>query len=83
MIGHARIGMVRLGRGEVFKRHRGKSKKIPDAIVADSADSLADIAVSNDRRFIKRLNEHSGRCSGMPYSAFRTWLLSHPAGSEQ
>lgn len=76
VIGHARLGMARLGRGKVFGRHRGRSKKVADAIIADSADSLADIAVSNDRRFVRRLNKHGVRCTGMTYAVFRNWLLA-------
>jgi len=84
VIGHARVGMARLGAGEVFRRHRGASTQIPDAIIADSADSQADIAVSNDRRFVTRLNKHSERrCSAMSYSVFRAWLLAQPLRSER
>ncbi len=32
VLGHARLGMARLGSGKVFKAHRGGSKKTKDAI---------------------------------------------------
>ena len=66
--------MARLGSGEVYADHRGTSSKIADAIIADSSDDLADIAVSNVGRFVRRLNAKSVRCRAMSYDRFRSWL---------
>lgn len=74
VLGYARLGAARLSSGEVYRQHRGKSKKIPDAIIAHSADAMADILVSEDQRCRKRLAEISNRCRAMSYDEFRDWL---------
>jgi hypothetical protein len=74
VLDYAYLGMTRLGEGEVYNGHRGESKKIPDAIIADSADGLADILVSEDRRCRERLKRISTRCRGMDYQEFSEWL---------
>lgn len=82
VLGYAPLGMTRLGEGQVYTEHRGESQKIPDAIIADSADALADILVSEDRRCRERLKRVGTRCSGMDYEEFREWLrASAPAPS--
>ena len=81
IIGYAHFGMTRLGDGEVYTKHRGKAQNIPDAIIADSADALADILVSEDRRCRERLKRISTRCSGMDYEEFRAWLLASAAAT--
>ncbi|MCY4086198.1 MAG: hypothetical protein OXG37_04750 [Actinomycetia bacterium] len=42
VVDHARVGRARLGSGEIYKTYLDESKRVPDAIIADSADSLAD-----------------------------------------
>jgi hypothetical protein len=74
VLGFARLGMARLGEGDVYTKHRGASKNIKDGIVADSADALADILVSEDARCRRRMTEISSRCVGMSYEAFGRWL---------
>ena len=74
VVGHAQDGMARLGSGNVYMHHRGNSQKVEDAIIADSADDLADIAVSEDERFVRRLNSINGRCYAMGYTQFMAWL---------
>ena len=74
VLGYARLGAARLSSGEVYRKHRGTSKKIPDAIIAHSANALADILVSEDQRCRKRLAEISTRCRAMSYDEFREWL---------
>lgn len=69
-LGHARLGMARLGGGEIYTGHRGESGKIVDAIIADSAHSLADVLVSDDQRCRKRLAEASSRCLDIGYEEF-------------
>lgn len=79
--GHARFGMTKLGDGEVYRKHRGASSKIEDAIIADSAHSLADVLVSEDRRCRGRLKKISKRCLAMTYKRFTTWLKQFEVAS--
>lgn len=76
VLGYARLGMARLGSGDVYKSHRGNSKQIKDAIIAESADKLADIFVSEDVRCRSRLDQISQSCRSMSYGDLRTWLLA-------
>ena len=67
--------MTDLGEGEVHNEHLGASKKqFPDAIIADTADALADVLVTEDPRFRKRLNKISESCQAMKYEEFTAWL---------
>lgn len=75
------LDMTRLGDGEVYAEHRGESKQIPDAIIADSADALADILVSEDRRCRERLKKISSCCTGMNYEEFCKWLRTSAAAT--
>src|SRR6266478_5095937 len=77
ILGHGHLDQAALGEGDVFEQHRGKSEKVSDAIVADSADSLADILVSEDKRCRDRLKRISKRCIGMTYQEFIAWLKTH------
>src|SRR5665213_2865173 len=72
--GHARWGMARYSEGQTYTEHRGQSNKIVDAIIADSANSLADVLVSDDRRCRTRLASLGGQCSVMNFEQFRAWL---------
>ncbi|MEQ1574397.1 MAG: hypothetical protein ABL993_09150 [Vicinamibacterales bacterium] len=72
--GFARVGMARIGAGEIYSQHRGSSNNIKDGILAESADALADILVSEDGRCRKRLNLISTTCDGMSYADFCRWL---------
>jgi len=74
VLDYATLGMTNLGNGEVYSKHRGESKKIPDAIIADSANRVADILVSEDRRCRERLKKISSCCCGMDYEEFCDWL---------
>ena len=76
VLDHAYLDMARLGSGNVYERHRGDSNNIADAIIADSSVDLADIAVSEDRRFVRRLKEASAKCRAMDYGGFVAWLRS-------
>ena len=52
VVGHARVGMARLGLGNVYGHHLGNSQKVKDAIIADSADDLAGhCQVADERAF--------------------------------
>jgi hypothetical protein len=74
VFGHSRLDRADMRQGEVFEQHRGSSKKIADAMIADSADALADVLVSDDKRCRDRLKKISNRCSGMTYKEFTAWL---------
>jgi len=74
VLDHAHLDLTNLGPGEVFNKHRGVSSKASDAIIADSADSLADVLVSEDRRCRERLKKISNKCKAMIYKEFSTWL---------
>lgn len=74
VVGFWHIGEARLGEGEVYAQHRGSSNKVPDGIIANSADALADIFVSEDSRSRTRLAKISTRCASMSYSGFCRWL---------
>ncbi len=80
VLGHARLDMARLGKGEIYSKHRGQSNKVPDAIIADSADGLADVLVSDDRRCRKRLADISSDCAALDYDEFVFWLRELEAG---
>lgn len=71
--------MTGLGEGVVYDEHRGESKNIPDAIIADSANALADILVSEHRRCRERLKKISARCTSLDYEQFREWLRASAA----
>lgn len=75
VLGHARLGMARLGDGEVLIAHRGESKKTKDAIIADSADAYADVLVSEDGRCRNRLSQLSTKCRGLSWVEFRQRLV--------
>ena len=83
MLDFARLGTARLGDGRVFNEHRGASNQASDAVIADSADDLADIFVSEDRRARTRLKSASDRCVGMSYLDYRAWLRSQMSKSRQ
>lgn len=84
---HWHLGQAGLGDGRVFTEHRGTSHKTRDAIIADSADALADVLVTDDRRCRKRLLEISSKCTAFDYKRFRRWLANeipsaHETGSQ-
>lgn len=78
VLGHARLGMARLGSGDVFTAHRGDSGQTKDAIMADSAHALGDVFVSEDRRCRTRLASISTICDALNYEQFRAWLGNLP-----
>ena len=72
----ARLDSARLGDGEVFSKHRGSSIKTKDAIIADSAATIADLFVSEDKRCRKRLDEMNTKCRALTYDEFRDLICS-------
>ena len=74
VLGHTPLGEGSLGSGEVFNRHRGESKKISDAVIADTAATDADVFVSNDKRARSRLKKIKPSCQAYDFDEFRTYL---------
>ena len=74
VLGYWRLGMAYLSDGKMFAQHKGDSQQVPDAILAHTADAVADILVTEDKRCRKRLNELSSTCRGMSFAEFRQWL---------
>ena len=83
VLGFARLGAARLGDGEVLTKHRGSSSKIKDAIIADSAASIADLFVSEDKRCRKRLEEMNTKCRALTYAEHRVWISSQGNGLQK
>jgi hypothetical protein len=81
VVGYAVVGMTRVGDGQVFTAHRGDSKKTPDAIIADSANSLANLMVSKDRRSRERLKTISTHCKALDYHEFSEWVQAETAAA--
>jgi hypothetical protein len=71
---HAFSDMAFTGPGDVFRDHRGMSEQHPDAIAADSAATFADVVVSEDRRFRRRLKLLAPGRRVFDFSGFETWL---------
>ena len=80
VLDHWHLGEAALGKSEVFTAHRGESKKVADAIIADSANAHADILVSCDKRLRKRLDAISKQCSALNFDEFRSWLKAIVVG---
>ena len=59
-----------LGDAEVFRKHLGKSQKVNDALIADTAACKADWLVTEDYRLRMHLEKHQNRCNGMTYEYF-------------
>lgn len=79
VLGHWHVGGASLGVGDTFIAHLGRSKThVADAIVADSADVYAAIAVSEDVRYRRRLAKFSGHCVIMDYRAFQGLVRLQP-----
>jgi predicted nucleic acid-binding protein len=67
---YARYRMARYGDGQVYSEHRGSSNNIKDGIIADSANALADIFVSQDERCRRRFSRVSSNCKAKSYDEF-------------
>ncbi len=82
-LGHWSLGMAQFGSAEVYRAHRGSSDKTADAIIADSAASLADVLVTNDHRCKKRLAALTTNCIALTFAEFTTWVANANAHSER
>ncbi len=67
-----------LSDGKLMQAHLGASRKANDAILAESAE-LADIFVSEDRRFSRRLRRFGAACEVMGLADFDKWLAEQRA----
>jgi hypothetical protein len=74
ILDHAHLDSADLDGAAIYQDHLGTSDQVPDAIIADSADALADILVTEDGRCLKRLNDFSKKCLGLKYDQFTAWL---------
>jgi len=74
VIGHSSIGHARIGRNDIYDRHRGRSGEVADAVIAESAERYADVFVSDDRRCRARFANQTQRCSVMDSVEFIAWL---------
>jgi hypothetical protein len=75
VLDHSRLDSARLGEGDVFTAHRGKSRQISDAVIVDAADSDADLFVSEDRRARERYSKLSDPSRALNYFRFRSEIL--------
>ena len=71
-----RPGETRLGRGEVYRDHRGTSQQRSDAEIADAADTYADVFVTQDKRCRSRTRKYATKCRTLSFPDFRVWLRS-------
>jgi hypothetical protein len=69
-----RLGETRLGRGEVYKAHRGNSKQRPDAEIVDAANTYADVLVTQDVRCRRRAQKCATKCRTLSFEGFGEWL---------
>jgi hypothetical protein len=76
IFGHTKFGLMRFGEGKMYEEHRGRSKQIKDAIIAEAAELGCNIFVSEDKRCRKRLKELGNNCHCFSYSEFVTWLFN-------
>jgi len=58
-----------------YSEHVGISKKKSDGIIADTSSRECDVVVSEDNRFINRLNEIQRKCKGMNFAEFCTIII--------
>jgi len=72
VLGYTKFGSGRLGNGEIFVSHKGKSSKVKDAVIVDFAVKEADIFVSEDKRARKRLLDMNVDIQVYDYNNFKT-----------
>ena len=76
VLDHSRLGSARLGNGETYTAHRGRSKSVRDSIIVDCADIEADVFVSEDRRARSRYARLRGDGRSLDYPTFRSQVLN-------
>lgn len=75
VLGHSRLGTSRLGEGEIYTAHRGQSRQVSDAVIADAAHTEAAIFVSDDNRARKRYAKLTDGSKSLTYAQFRANIL--------
>ncbi len=76
ILDHSLLDIDRLGNGDIYNSHKGNSLKLRDAIIADTAETDADIFVSEDKRCRERLKNISDSCQSMTFDEFQNWITS-------
>jgi hypothetical protein len=73
--GITRSGTARSSIGQMYRAHRGESRgNGRDAIIAQAANSMADIFVSEDGRSRRRLARLSQKCRALSFEEFSNWF---------
>ena len=73
---YSQLDEDRLGKGDIYKNHKGRSSKFRDAIITETAETDADIFVSEDKRCQKRLKDISDLCQSMTFDEFQNWITN-------
>lgn len=79
--GHSRAGRSRVSDGGIYSAHKGESRQVADAMLADFASKDADIFVTEDRRARKRYLELVPRGEALTYDEFVRKVLALSADS--
>ena len=72
----SQLGEVRLGDGTIYSAHKGQSKRIADAKIADAAGTDATIFVTDDTRCRDTLQRLTTTCQCIDLPAFEIWLAA-------
>jgi hypothetical protein len=75
ILDHSRLDEARLGDGETYTAHLGTSRKVADAVLADTAELNADGFVSEDGRARRGLARAGKKCEAMTFAEFRARIL--------
>lgn len=75
ILDHSRLDHARLGEGKMFTAHRGKKKRVKDSVIVDTADTDADVFVSEDRRARRQYAKLRSDGRAMDYARLRTEIL--------
>ena len=76
ILDYAQLRTSSLGIGDVYKTHKGISGILRDAVIADAANTDADIFVSEDGRCRKRLAQSSSSCKSMDFNEFEAGIVN-------
>lgn len=74
VLGTSRLGEIRPGSGEVYKKHLGTSQKTADARIADLGATDATVFVSNDDRCRNHLAALNPACRVFTLREFGVWV---------
>ncbi|WP_148282301.1 hypothetical protein [Corallococcus coralloides] len=68
----------RVGSGNLYRTHRGTSKKLNDALIADATDASADYLVTEDERCRNRMTQYSSRAQAIDFEGFKALIQQMP-----